>query len=283
MKTIIVATDFSKNANNALEYAAGLAACAHAEIVLFHAFQLPVHASNTLLSAKAYDEILTADEERLKALAKSASVRYGITVHSFIKMSSINDELDKLVADLQADLVVMGMHENDWSDKLLGNTTTAVIRQANYPVLVVPENASFAQVEKLLYAFDNSCVYVPNTLSSLKNFANNFKAEVQVFHVESPKSTLVERKENAASSIPVVEMALSEVEHCYRDVTEDDVVQAIEKGVQEFDADILVMVPHKLSFWEVLLNKSKTREMALRTHVPLLVLSNSATGSIGLN
>jgi nucleotide-binding universal stress UspA family protein len=274
MKTIIVATDYSLNANNALQYAAELATYTKSKLILFNSYTLPVHASNTLLSANVVDELIGSNEEYLQNIAEETSNRYEIEVDYFTKLSNFEEELDELVLKTKAELVVMGMHESDWSDSIVGNTTTAVIRHAKYPVLVIPQTAFFKPTEKILFAFDSDCIYPKNKLSVFKEIANCFHAEVQVFHVE----TVHEHRKNvdAKTSDDVIK-GLSECDPSYKDVYVSDVIAGIEKGIEEFGADLVVMVPHKLTFWEALGYSSKTRKMALRTNVPLLVLPNSTS------
>lgn len=274
MKTIIVATDFSENANNALQYAGALAAYANASVVLFNAFQIPVHASNARISAAGVNELLNLSKVQLEKLALEASQKFGIKVDVKIKLEDLSEGLDALVTGVKADLVVMGMHANDWSDRLFGNTTTAIIRSANYPLLVVPPDAVFTEVKKILYAFDSSRLTSPATLSFLSAFASRFKAEVQVFHVVKPKRSMATEIESEKKVCPEIEAALGNVTHSYKDVVEPIVIQGIEKGVKESGADLLVMVPHKLNMWESLLNQSTTRSMCLRTNIPLLILPN---------
>jgi nucleotide-binding universal stress UspA family protein len=272
MKTIIVATDYSLNANNALQYASELATYTKSKLILFNSYTLPVHASNTLLSANVVDELIGSNEEYLQNIAEETSNKYGIDVDYFTKLSNFEEELDELVIETKAELVVMGMHENDWSDSIVGNTTTAVIRHAKYPVLVIPQTAFFKPIDKILFAFDSDCIYPKNKLSVFKEIANCFHAEVQVFHVETAKKN---RKASEAVASAKFGENISDDSQSYKDVYISDIVEGIEKGIEEFGAELVVMVPHQLTFWEALGYSSKTRKMALRTNVPLLVLPNT--------
>ncbi len=51
MKKVIVATDFSSEAENALHYACGAAAEAGYELILFSLHTLSIHAQHAILSA----------------------------------------------------------------------------------------------------------------------------------------------------------------------------------------------------------------------------------------
>ena len=274
MKTYIVATDFSENAGNALQYAGALAAYTNASIILFNAYTVPVHAATGLVSAAGVEELLKANDEHLSELAEPISRQYGVKITSTSKLGEIVYTIDELVAHTKADLVIMGMHAQKWSDRVFGNHTTAVIRKAQYPVLVVPPEATFLGVKKILYAFDGNKEFSPGSLSVLSDVVARFNAEVQVFHVVTPNA---ESKLEEAKVYAETQKAFKDVSYDYKNVEEAEVIKGIEKEINEFGADLLVMVPHKLNVWESLLNQSTTRSMCLRTHIPLLVLPNAKT------
>ena len=275
MKTYIVATDFSENASNALQYAGALAASTNASIILFNAYTVPVHAANGLVSAASVDELLKETNNNLSRLAEPVAQQYGIKITPGSRLGEIVYCLDDLVAHTKADLVIMGMHANKWSDRVFGNHTTAVIRKANFPVLVIPPDAKFSGVKKILYAFDGNKDFSPGSLSVLNDVVARLNAEVQVFHVVTPNMQLKEYKLEETNIYPEQDKSAGDVSYEYKNVEEQAVITGIEKEIKEFGADLLVMLPHKLNVWESLLNQSNTRSMCLRTHIPLLVLPNA--------
>lgn len=96
---------------------------------------------------------------------------------------------------------------------------------------------------------------------------------MQVFHVDKPVEQPVLAGRSSPDPVsPNMEKLLRNVQHSYRDLKETDVISGIEQGIQDFHADLLVIVPHKPGFWDMIFNKSNTRKMALKTHVPLLAL-----------
>jgi len=111
MKTIIVATNYSSDSNNAIKYASALARYTNSKIVLFNSFELSVHALNTLLPASSVDGLAAVNTKRLKDLAAKISDTYGVTVECLTRTSDLREELDYQVESLKADLVVMGMSE----------------------------------------------------------------------------------------------------------------------------------------------------------------------------
>ncbi len=274
MKTIIVATDFSKDASNALEYAASLAQCIDAKLILYNSFMLPAHAANTLMPASGVEKMMASNEASLDYAAVKISCTYGIKAEYASTIGNVEEELDLLVEKHQADLVVMGMRGNSLDQKIFGNTTTSVIRHAKYPVLVIPQAVTFNGIHKILFACDNNCKFSLQTLKMLNEVALQLKAEVQVLHVEKTKKLSPEQVLADAGQHTDVEFHLEGIDHTYRDIDGCGVIKGIEQGIDEFEADLLVMVPQRYGFWNSMLHKSKTCEMAARSRVPLLSIPN---------
>jgi nucleotide-binding universal stress UspA family protein len=285
MKTIIVATDYSRAACNALAYAAALARQWGAKIVLFNSFQLPAPAANALFLAERKGRFLAENRERLKAIAEQTACLYSIQVGWSTNFSYITEELDVQVELLDADLVVMGMRGNSEERKIFGNSTTTIIRHAKYPVLVVPEDARFTGIEKILFACDYKSLAKNNRLTLMHELAINFNARIQVLHVEKANDELVPvgaaymdnegSRYNSMVGAVNLDPLLTAVKHEFKYLGDDNVVRGIDRGLDEYKADLLVMVPHRSSFWDSLLERSSTCKMAVNTHVPLLALPNT--------
>lgn len=112
METIIVATDYSEEANNAMEFAAALAGSTGADLVLFNSWQLPAHVSPTAAASAETEKQLSENRAFLEELARKTGVKYGIKAEGRSSMTFVAEELDKLVQSYNAGLVVMGMWKN---------------------------------------------------------------------------------------------------------------------------------------------------------------------------
>lgn len=272
MKTILIATDYSPAADNALEYAAALARYSRARLVIFNAFQLPPPTSTASMAVPGINKQLTENRARLQSLASRVSQFHGIETEWVTNISYVEEELGKQAERHMADLVVMGMKGESLDRRLFGSATTSVIGRAKYPVLVVPENISFNGIARILFACDYKYLTGNSKLRFLKNLSRDFNAQVQVFHVDKPVEAVMAGNSTPGPVNTNMEQLLRNVQHSYRDLEEEDVIRGIEQGIHDFNADLLVMVPHRPGFWDMIFNKSNTRKMALRTPVPLLAL-----------
>ena len=270
MKTIIVGTDYSGGATNALHYAASLAQESAAKIVLFNSFQLPAKASESFMASTGFLKYLDDNKTRLGKVAFEVSRQYKIEVEPITTVSYVAEELHALADKLQADLIVLGAQENSSEYGFLGSLTTYMISNTKFPVLVVPDRTPFAGIKEIAFACDLNSLNGESRLSLLKETAIIFKAHIQVVYVKKVRDYLADSAEGRKGLN--LENIFDGISHTYRDQTDEHVLDGIEKGIRESNADLLVMVPKNTGFWNMIFNRSKTCKMAKQTHVPLLAL-----------
>lgn len=270
-RTIIVATNFSDTANNAVTYAAGFAKATGSKLVLFNSFSLSIHSANSRISSEGMQKELDKASLRLETLGNEIAELFDIEVECFCSYSFIEDQLEILIEDTKAQLVVMGMADRSLEQDLMGNATTSIIKNINIPVLAVPENARFINLKKILFAFDNESLSTIEKLSWFASIAESLKAEVEFFSVnEKVEQLLLEQGKINTQE----EQSYKEVKFVYKNIRSSSVVNEIKKEIKNYNADILVMVPQKYGFWDSIVHISKTRIMASGLDIPLLSLPN---------
>lgn len=276
MKTILIATDYSKGANNALDYAAALAKGMEARLVIFNAFNLSTPSSSVPFDVPNISDLISENKVRLSKIGEEIARMYNIVVECVTSNGLVLDSLNYQVKKQKADLVVMGMQGNSFITRFFGSTTTSVIKQAKYPVLVVPVDASFRGIRRILFACDYQYLSKNSWLDPIYELAAAYKAQVEILHVEKDADLIPIERKSMLKNAPNMEELLRGIKHTYRYLYEEEVMEGIKRGIDEFHADIVAMVPHKLSFWESIFNPSLTKKMALHSYVPLLALPNIA-------
>lgn len=268
MKTLIAATDFSNEADNAVEYACRAAVTLKTDVVLFNAYHIPTHVSNARLSAAVFKELLDSNKEMLEKKAAELSQKHAINVRYETRFSQIDEEIESIFAKYDAEAVIMGTASDSLGQELFGNTTTALIMQHKLPVLAVPPDVKFKLAKKILFAVD--FLRGPNIriLNLVKEYAQAANAEIEVFHVQKKLKAIDE--ELRQSTTNTIDSSLEGIPHYYKNIESDKVIEAIKNEAKDFDADLLIMVPQRYGFWESILHRSKTRVMASQTHIPLL-------------
>ncbi len=270
MSTIIVATDFSKVAENAVRYAASLIQQIGGKVVLFHLYTPSIHVSNARLSPRAFDESSQRTRQRLDAAAAELSGTYGIHVVPHLSvLGEFKQEVQTVFDAHRADFLVMGMAVKSLEQDLLGNTTTAVIHQYAFPVLAVPLGAEFQGVDRILFACDNLQGIHRRILDEVRKLAKGLKASVELFHVNNRIQAIKDGDIDEATVAKFGE-GLDGITYYYKDVASNTVIKAIADEIREIGAGLLIMLPNRYGFWGSLIHRSKTRVMASGLSVPLL-------------
>ena len=137
-KRILVATDFSRCSQAALDYAVDLAKATHGEVTLLHVSGVPGYVlpdgSVFLLDAASVDKIEASIQGQL-ALEKR---RTGAAMETVSTQGAPAPSIVSYASDDGSDLIVIGTHGRSGLRRLLlGSVAERVLRTAPCPVLVV--------------------------------------------------------------------------------------------------------------------------------------------------
>jgi nucleotide-binding universal stress UspA family protein len=139
-KNILVPTDLSESAEEALDFACEIAGPFGATVHLLHVIGIPVLGVPELgvaLTSTVIDSMVREDQEALDELAdrKRNMAKFGEVM---LRTGDARDLINQTAKDLGVDLIVMGTHgRRGVSRALLGSVTESVVRTAPCPVLTV--------------------------------------------------------------------------------------------------------------------------------------------------
>jgi nucleotide-binding universal stress UspA family protein len=276
MKTILVPTDFSEPAANALQYAAALASQVRGKLILVHV----IHKSGSLVNSGA---VLPAggpvDEEypeKLNQISKTLQLENGlqIEVEAICRYGNLVATLKELVAAKSVDLVVMGTKgANNFLEKLVGTNTAGFMKKAACPVLAIPTQARFSGIKTIAYASDFESE-AKTFLQQLFRFAALFKAQVAIVNIIS------EDQLNIFSNHRVMREIIREFagqNYSLAQILENDVVTGLQDFVRESQAQVLAVAIHERGFLEGLFHKSVSRQLVYHPTLPLLALPEKSS------
>lgn len=139
-KIILVPTDFQDASLDALAAARDLAAKLGLEVVLFHAYTIPVvvyPGFDPIVAPGFPEEIATTART---ALEKLAAENGGLK--SILCAGDPASEISRVVAEIKPALVAMGTHgRKGLSHLLLGSVTEKIVRSCGVPVLTIHAKA----------------------------------------------------------------------------------------------------------------------------------------------
>ena len=157
MNKILVPTDFSDQAENALKVAAMLAKTYNAEIYLLHMMEIPMQHTDP---ANAYSDIpetlffMKLAQKRFADLMEQDYLQ-GITVHETVKADITFNEIKDSCKELDIDFIVMGSHgATGLKEMFVGSNAEKVVRTSEVPVLVIKNEHNSFDVSDFVFASD---------------------------------------------------------------------------------------------------------------------------------
>ena len=272
MKNILIPTDFSVTSSNAFAFAKELAARSQASMKLVHVHYPEVTAVEAA-PVDMFAESLNWKKDRIQDFAKqttSETAEEGMPVLTKITTDVTIGFPGESIVDLSkqddVDLIVMGTTgESGVLEKVFGSISSHVARKAHCPVLLVPDGVRFKECQNILFATDKKAadeILIEN-IPYLLTCPN---ANVHFAHVNE-----TEGKEYKVENLSFFNPELTGQFH-FVDIESDNVFDGLNRYAKEQGVDAMVMVTARRPFFEELFHKSMTKQMALNTKMPLLVM-----------
>jgi len=142
MRTCLAAIDFSAISPKVIECAAQLATATAARLEILHVIELPPlrePGSSFIVHSAMMDPLeLKSIEGRLEQIAEPLRKK-GLSVETMVTVGVPSDEILKEATSQDAAMLILGSHGHGALLQLFaGSVVTAVLRQAEIPVTVVP-------------------------------------------------------------------------------------------------------------------------------------------------
>lgn len=274
MKTILVPTDFSKNAENALYYAIELAKREHSRIILLHAYMVsyPVSEVSYHLIVEQKTQALEESQQQLKAESLKIVHAGGIIFECVSDENPPVEAVLKMIREREIDLVIMGTKgQSNLANVIFGSNAAAIIEKAPCPVIAVPEEATFKDIKNITYAtaYNHSDLY---PLKRVVEMAKLFNAQVNVLHVieTSKLESQKEEKEKMKAFMKEANEAVNYSNMSFQLLEGEDVDDTLEAYLDKESTSMLVLSTHHRGFFKKLFGHSVTKHMAYHSNVPLM-------------
>jgi nucleotide-binding universal stress UspA family protein len=278
---ILVPTDYSKNATNAISYAINIAVTIGAEIFLAHFRKLPVLPPHVY--GDLYEDVIKNEDERnLSEFEEYRTTVYNplnnalgnVPTQFICKLADFEEGVNDIVNNEKIDLIIMGTKGATGLKKvIMGSNTAKLIKSMICPVLAIPEGAIFQGLATIVFATDFHKMNNRKSLLPMMQYAQLFNAEILFFYIKFKKEK-IDFNQLVGSQIEIDSMTFN-IKHSYHFYEKDNIVEGINEFIETYNAQMLVIVPKKHDLFERFFTKSLSLEMAYQTHVPLLALPAS--------
>lgn len=221
LQNIMLATDFSRCAESALQHALGLAHRYGSKLYLVNV--LP-HTPFVESPAPNPEKVRYAAEIKMRDLAASEDLK-AIQHQELIQEGEVTRVLSELVRDHRIDLIVLGTEGRSGLGKfLLGSVAEEIFRTAECPVLTVgphvSRGATPGQLQHVLFATD----FGPESIHALPyalSLAEEHRARLTLLHVAHEGMVLPEPEPGAMPVISPYEAVASGEKQLYELIPKD--------------------------------------------------------------
>ena len=280
MKNILIPTDFSDNAWNALLYGISFFKKTHCTFHIVHINSVNTSASGEtamFLSPEILEEtLLVESKEKLNELMGKIE-RLPLNVkHEFNTLALygfLTDHIKSQVKEKQIDLIIMGTKGSTGLKSVsIGSNTGDVITKVPCTVLAVPEKATYHSIKEIGFPSDFQLKYNLKILETLKDILLLKKSALRLLYIslKNEKMSTIQEKNKA-----LLFEYYKDIECTFHLVTGKKIDESIQCFTESRNLDLLVMVAKNLNFLERILFRPTVEKISYHTQVPFLVIHES--------
>lgn len=262
MKLILVPTDFSDTATNAVHYAAAFCKDHNLQMHVLNAMHIPpvdVNAPITLAQTMMDNE-RKFTKEKLDKLSAELKEKYQISIETESDFGLGSDVILSAVESLDADAVIMGTSgESGLLASLLGSVTASVAKRAEVPVIAVPQNTVYRTFKNVVFGNDHK-EPIENELATIHKFFKGSKTKLHIVSVQESKEGFVQEVICDEGGVKEVVLWANSVKDGFKQYLDNE------------NAEILAVKHHSRGFIEDLFHKSTTQELLKDCSIPLFIL-----------
>ncbi|WP_248723935.1 universal stress protein [Seonamhaeicola sp. ML3] len=268
MENILIPTDFSTNAWNAVEYAVNFFKKSSCNFYILHV------CSASGIENGIQDDLKETCEKRMQELLskinqelpKFPKHRFFSIVDNGYIVNSVRTQVDKN----HIDFIVMGTKGTSDLKKIpIGSNASSIITKVQCTTVIVPENAKYSDLKEIAFPTDFLSRYSSKTLESITSIVEKHKASARVLHIKNENTTL---NEDQQRNKELLDDYLGANTHSFHFLANNQVENQVQDFVENKRINLITMFAKNLSYFEKILFHPKMPELKYYTDIPFLVL-----------
>jgi nucleotide-binding universal stress UspA family protein len=281
MKNILVPTDFSQQAGNALTVACEIARKSGAKIHLLHVLDVSLGGGFSFNTMGEPSGLTTMDQVYVLQLRDITSRRLeeivqqnkgdGFTIVPEVQVGNVFSMVAAHVEEHGTDLIVMGTKGSSGIEEFfVGSNTEKIVRRASCPVLSVKNVLQGFTIKNIVFAsnFEKDQLIA---VSKLKRFQEWFDAQIHLVYINVPNYFINTRIIRSRMNEFVQKYQLTHYTFAvYDDNTEEE---GIIHFADEINADIIAVATHGRTGLAHLLSGSIAEDIVNHANRPVLTFN----------
>jgi nucleotide-binding universal stress UspA family protein len=276
MKSIIYATDCSKNSIQALRYAYRFSLIMNANFHVLHVYDLPPVNLAVINSKKILKKHMQEEQKNLVENYCAKHLKHEFRqkpIHIHVSEgASIAKHILSLSEKLKPDLVILGMKDHHSTRGYFsGNIANSLLQKIKSPLLIVPNNVSYNSISTIIYATD----FEEKDIDSVKRLieiAKPFSALIEVVHVYKKNKTEAKAKMEKFKNIVLQQSSYPEI--TFNTIASEDIKSGLLNAVKNEKASLVAMLERKQSHnFSLFIDKDLVQEIEESVSVPVLAFT----------
>jgi nucleotide-binding universal stress UspA family protein len=271
MKKILVATDFSTCAANAMEYAMQLANILNLEVCAIHAIGTMEGIFNNTYNALYIEDYYKNKREALGTWTRSfgePEELKNVPLSTACEVGSVSSVLTKYLNENEVEFLVMGTMGSTGIAGIFGSNTSTMVEKTKVPILLIPLESKFSAKPVITLASDFEAKLSREDVNALHELTNAFGTR-KLTVVNVIEGT--EWKTNEQGEEQFKEL-LAGIELSFSYIRESNTIEGIMRFVVSNQTDILCVVKHHHNLVYRIFNRSTVNQVMNRSIKAMLVL-----------
>lgn len=280
-KRILLPTDYSKNALNAIRYALELYKDVRCDFYFLNAFHASGYSLDSLMVAepgeRSYEAAKLKSQTGMERLLEVLRLQPENDKHKFHSICTFNSLLVAVEEVLKAkdiDIIVMGTKGiTDSSNAILGTNTVGIMEKITQcPVVAVPADFSFSPPKEIVFPTDYKTPFRRIELNYMFEIAKMHNSSIRVLHIEKEANLNTGQENNKALLADMMEG----IDHGFHTLTKVSVSQGIEAFIESRNSDMIAFLNRKHRFFSSILSNPLIKEIGYDSKIPILVLKDNS-------
>jgi len=281
-KRVLLPTDYSKNALNAIRYALELYKNVRCDFYILNAFHVSGYTLDSMRVPETgepyYEAAKQESEEGMEKLMQMVKLHPQNDKHEFHTVTTFNSltgAIRNVIDKKDIDIIVMGTKGiTESKARIFGTNTVNVMEQIKEcPVIAVPNNYVFETPKEIVFPTDYKTAFKKKKIGDLIEISKLYDAKINIVHIDKDKDGKLSRKEKINKEL--LQEILQGTDYEMHFLPADKISRGINKFTEDHGCDMVAFLNKKHLFFGSILSNPLVKEIGYDPQVPILELNDN--------
>lgn len=272
-KQILLPTDFSRNAMNAISYALNLFSKTACDFYVLNTYTIEPYTMemNALRTMEAFKEKSLNGLSRLLNQLQQSPTNTNHSFHMVSECDTLIDSMEGLIDKYDIEMVVMGTKgDTDSRTEIYGSQTVLAMEKIRAcPILAIPKEATYKGIKSIVFPTGYNTPYKRREFQYLIDIATKAPAMIHILHVVTKAQGL---SSDQYQRQQLLKGYFEDLDHRFHLIKGKDRQEALSDFIVENNCDMVVFINKKHNFIQWVLSKPMVKHLTYYTTIPILAL-----------